>query len=237
MHKFRTPLLAAAGTAGLLALGLGPASAHVHVSPDSTAAGSSSRLAFDFSHGCSGSPTTKVTVTLPDELTDAVPTAHPGWDIEKVTEELAEPRTLPNGSSVTERTAQVVFTAKEPVADGVRDVLMLDVTLPDAEGSTLAFPVLQSCAEGESDWAEVPAEGRDASELDYPAPSLVVSEADDDDDDHGHGSSAAAAHDDDDEIERAETAGWIGLGAGAAGLIAGLAALALSLANRRRAAR
>ena len=228
MHKFRTPLLAAAGTAGLLALGLGPASAHVHVSPDSTAAGSSSRLAFDFSHGCSGSPTTKVTVSLPDELTDAVPTAHPGWDIAKVTEELAEPRTLPNGSSVSERTAQVVFTAKEPVADGVRDVLTLDVTLPDAEGATLAFPVLQTCAEGESDWAELPAEGQDPHELEYPAPALVVSEADDDDhddEDHGTASPAPREDDEDEDLEQAAVAGWAGLGAGVVGLIAGVAAL------------
>ena len=224
-------LLAAGGTAALMALGLAPAAAHVHLTPDATGAGETALLTFDLSHGCSGSPTTELTFSLPDELTDATPTAHAGWDVKKVTEELSEPRTLPNGSQVSTRTSEIVYTAQEPLADGVRDTFTLSVTLPDAEGSTLAFPVLQSCSKGETDWSQIPAEGQSDDDLDSPAPAITVTEAGDDD---GHGHSPAASTDTDGD-DGAETAGYVGLAAGLVGLVAGLTGLVFSLQARRRA--
>ncbi|KAD3456056.1 DUF1775 domain-containing protein [Arthrobacter yangruifuii] len=245
MRTTSSVLLAAGGTAALMALGLGPAAAHVHVTPDTTAAGESALLVFDLSHGCEGSPTTSLTFTLPDELVDATPTAHPGWEIKKVTEELAEPRTLPNGSQVSSRTSQIVYTAKEPLADGVRDTITLGVTLPEAENTTLAFPVLQSCEKGATDWSQIPAAGQDGHELESPAPAVTVTEADDDDhDDHdggnssgsGHGTApeAATVQDRDDDDDAGEVAGYVGLGAGVLGLAAGVTAL-LRTRGRSRA--
>ena len=233
MRTRTSALLAAGGTAALMTLGLGSAAAHVHVTPDTTGAGETALLTFDLSHGCEGSPTTALTFTLPDELTDATPTAHAGWDVKKEAEKLAEPRTLPNGSQVSSRTSAVVYTAQQPLADGVRDTFTLSVTLPEEEGRTLAFPVLQTCAEGETDWAQVAAEGQSAHDLDSPAPVLTITEADDDDHDGGHGDAAAAAghngadadEDRDDETEAAQVAGYAGLGAGLLGLAAGVTAL------------
>lgn len=231
MRTRTSALLAAGGTAALMTLGLGSAAAHVHVTPDTTGAGETALLTFDLSHGCEGSPTTALTFTLPDELTDATPTAHAGWDIKKETEELAEPRTLPNGSQVSSRTSAIVYTAQQPLADGVRDTFTLSVTLPEEEGRTLAFPVLQTCAEGETDWADVPAEGQSGHDLDSPAPVLTITEADDDaHGEHGDDSGTAAGHDraDDDredDVEAAQVAGFAGLGAGVLGLAAGVTAL------------
>ncbi|UWX97468.1 YcnI family protein [Arthrobacter zhaoxinii] len=232
MRTSSSVLLAAGGTAALMALGLGPAAAHVHVTPDTTAAGESALLTFDLSHGCEGSPTTSLTFTLPDELVDATPTAHAGWDIKKVTEELAEPRTLPNGSQVSSRTHQIVYTAKEPLADGVRDTITLGVDLPDAEDTTLAFPVLQSCEKGESDWSQIPAAGQTDHDLDSPAPAVTITEADDDDhgdhdgdDSHATAPERASAEDRNDDDDAAEIAGYVGLGAGLLGLATGVTAL------------
>lgn len=232
MRTRTSALLAAGGTAALMTLGLGSAAAHVHVTPDTTGAGDTALLTFDLSHGCEGSPTTALTFTLPDELTDATPTAHAGWDVKKVTEELSEPRTLPNGSQVSTRTSAVVYTAQDPLADGVRDTFTLSVTLPEDEGATLAFPVLQTCTEGETDWAQVPAEGQSAHDLDSPAPVVTITEADDDHDgghgdDHGTpaGSDREDAEERDDDTEAAAIAGYTGLGAGLLGLAAGVTAL------------
>ena len=175
-QRFVRSLAAAGATAALMAAGIGAASAHVHVHPDSTEAGESALLTFEMSHGCSGSPTTAITVTLPEQITDATPTAHPGWTTSKVVEEFPEPRVLANGTSIGSRTSQVVFTALEPLPDGVRDTFQLTVRLPDAPGETLAFPVLQSCTEGETDWAQLPAEGQSEDDLDSPAPVFTISE-------------------------------------------------------------
>ncbi|MCC9146736.1 MULTISPECIES: YcnI family protein [unclassified Arthrobacter] len=233
MRNSSSILLAAGGTAALMALGLAPAAAHVHVTPDTTGAGETALLTFDLSHGCEGSPTTALTFTLPDALVDATPTAHAGWEIKKVTEELAEPQTLPNGSQVSSRTSEIVYTAKEPLADGVRDTIALSVVLPDAEDTTLAFPVRQTCAEGETDWSQIPAEGQSGHDLDSPAPAVTITEADDDGhgDGAGHGSAAGASQErasdrqDDNDSEAAEIAGYVGLGAGLLGLAAGVTAL------------
>ena len=235
-----------------MAAGMGAASAHVHVSPDSTEAGESTLLTFETSHGCSGSPTTAVTVTLPEQITDATPTAHPGWTISKVTEDFEEPRVLDNGTSIGSRTSQVVFTAVEPLPDGVRDTFQLSVRLPDAAGETLAFPVLQSCSEGETDWAQLPAEGQSDADLESPAPAFTISEGSGEShggDAHGGDTDGAKAHGgagssgdgssgagdedregrddavDEDDLEAAAVAGYAGLGAGILGLLLGAVAL------------
>ena len=225
-------VLAAGATAGLLAVGAGAASAHVNVTPEDNAAGGSSVLTFAFAHGCEGSPTSKIAISLPDQLVDATPTVHPGWDVEKVSETLDTPKTLDSGATVTERVSQIVYTAKEPVADGLRDTLQLQVLLPESAGETLAFPVLQTCEKGETNWADLPAEGQDPHELDSPAPSFVIGEASAE----SHGGHDGGASDGAQAAEASGTgasgtdaatvAGWAGLGAGLLGLAAGVTALA-----------
>lgn len=233
-HTLRTGL-AAAATIGLLGVGAAAASAHVHVTPDSTAAGSSSLLTFDFAHGCESAPTTEIAISLPAQIDDATPTAHPGWEVEKVEEALETPKKLENGTTITKRVSEIVYTAKEPLADGVRDALQIQVQLPAAEGETLTFPVLQTCTEGATDWAQVAEAGQDSHDLESPAPSFAVTAAEA----AGHGQGAAEGGSADTEQASntsaaggggnndggAGTAGWVGLGAGLLGLLAGVAAL------------
>jgi uncharacterized protein YcnI len=227
----RIARLTAAGLAGgaLLVLAAAPlaASAHVSVTPSSTAAGSSSVLIFAFGHGCDGSPTTALTFDIPESIMAVAPTLHPNWTIEKVTE--------------GDRISQIVYTAITPVEEGYRDAIELSVQLPlDAAGETLAFPVLQSCAEGETNWNELAEEG--AAEPESPAPTIVVTEATGDE--HGNGAASddpadehpdhddatatgtddAASTDSDDVIARV-----LGIG----GLVVGVVAIVLALAARR----
>jgi uncharacterized protein YcnI len=222
--------LTTAATAGLLLAGASAASAHVHVDPDSTAAGSTSVLTFSFAHGCDGSPTTGITISLPGELDDATPTAHPGWDVKKVGEKLDAPKKLETGTTITERTSKIVYTARTPLADGVRDTLQLQVKLPAAEGKTLAFPVLQTCEKGKTDWAQLPAAGQDDHDLESPAPAFTVTAAVAEE--HGHGTAGTGAEEVAAEPAAATSsdgasaaAGWVGLGAGLLGLVAGGTAL------------
>jgi uncharacterized protein YcnI len=179
--------------AAALALGMPSAAwAHVGVNGTSTAAGSSTLLTFAFSHGCGDSPTTKVAIQIPDGINAVAPTVNPGWTTEKVMAALDTPIKDSHGNEVTERVAQVVYTAKEPIANGLRDAFVLSLTLPeDAAGTTLAFPTVQSCEVGENAWVEIPAEGQDPHDLDSPAPTLTVTEAVESEHGHGHGESAS----------------------------------------------
>ncbi|MFE6254661.1 YcnI family protein [Agromyces sp. NPDC057865] len=226
----RIARLSLAGLAGgaVLALAAVPlaASAHVTVTPSGTAAGSYTVLTFAFSHGCEGSPTTAIAIDIPESIASVSPTLNPNYTIEKVAD--------------GDRTSQVVYTAITPVQDGYRDTIELSLQLPeDAAGETLAFPVLQSCEVGETNWNQVAEEGEEEPES--PAPVIVVTEATGDG--HGHGAATeeaasdehgdghaegaeetAATSDDSDTVARV-----LGIG----GLVVGVVGIVLALAARR----
>ena len=233
LRRTLTASAAAAGSAVLLLAAAAGASAHVGVTPDKTDAGSYALLTFGIPHGCDTSPTTKVAITLPQELNDAQPTVNPNWTAEKVTEQFAEPHKLPDGTSITKRTSQIVYTAKTPLSPELRDALVLSVHLPDSAGATLHFPTLQTCESGQTDWSQIAADGQDPHDLKAPAPSITLTAAAGGDA-HGaagaaHGTSQAAAVTD----SGAEARSWTGLAAGVGGLVLGGAALLRSKSARR----
>ncbi|WP_125610186.1 YcnI family protein [Specibacter cremeus] len=218
--------LALGATAALMGVGLGAASAHVEANPDSTAANSYSLLTFSVPHGCDGSPTTKLTITLPPELNDATPTVNPNWTIAKTTEKLGAPKKLAGGSYITERTSAITYTAKTPLDPHQRDTFVLSLQLPDAAGKTLYFPTLQSCVKGQTDWKDIPAAGQNEEDMKAPAPSVAVTAAvAGGHDGHGAAPVDAAAVSDSAHDGGSQAPGWIGLGAGLAGLVLGAAAL------------
>src|SRR3546814_18929409 len=76
-HRTRALVGALAGVA--LAVGAPlAASAHIHVTPASSAAEASTTLTFSFSHGCADFPTTALIIALPDGVEGVVPVAQPG---------------------------------------------------------------------------------------------------------------------------------------------------------------
>jgi uncharacterized protein YcnI len=182
--RFRSAAFGIGAAALLMISGTGPASAHVDLKGDTTAAGSSSLLTFSFSHGCDGSATTGIAISIPDEIESVSPGMNYGWTVEKITDDSATPvadEAHGEGGRVTE----VVYTAKEPVADGFYDSLVLKVALPEgAEGETIYFPTIQTCEDGETAWIEIPTEGQDEDDLESPAPSITVTEAEEGGDGH-----------------------------------------------------
>jgi periplasmic copper chaperone A len=229
--NMRIARLSALGLAGgsVLALAAVPlaASAHVTVTPSGTAAGSYTVLEFAFSHGCEDSPTTALTFDIPESIASVSPTLNQNWTIEKVAD--------------GDRTAQVVYTAVTPVPDGYRDTIELSFQLPeDAAGETLAFPVLQTCAEGETNWNEIAEAG--VAEPESPAPTIVVTEATGEE--HGHNAASDdpadehAVHDDatatgEDDAASTGADDVIARVLGIGGLVVGVVAIVLALAARR----
>lgn len=220
-------------TAGLVLAGAVSASAHVTVTPSTTAAGAYTILTMSVPHGCEGSATTKVSIQMPEQIVAVTPTVNPGWDVEKVMEDLAEPVDDGHGGEYTERVAEVVYTAKEPLPDGLRDAFELSLKLPEAEGETLAFPAVQECEEGETAWVQLPKDGESEEELEHPAPAIVLTaaespeaeapaedEAADTEPAAAEGSTTSAS--DSDAGSPALT--WIALALGAGGLVLGLLA-------------
>lgn len=244
IRRFTLPAVGAATAAlGLVALTAGTASAHVSVTPDTTAAGGYAVLTFSVPHGCEGSPTTKVAIAMPEDVPQVTPTVNPNWTVEKVQAKLDPPIKDAHGNEVTERVSQVVYTAKTPLADGYRDTLALSLQLPEKEGETLTFPVVQTCEKGSTNWNETAAEGQDPEELAHPAPSVTITAASAEGDHHGGAEAEGDKSDKSDEGDakadkgdKGDDDGGNGLAIG--GLVAGLGGLALggvALARTRKA--
>lgn len=245
--RLATRAAAVTGAAGLMTLGLaGAASAHVGVTPSDTAAGSYTVLTFSVPHGCDGSPTTEVAIQVPEGINTVTPSRSPFYDLDQTIDQLAEPIAGSHGEEITERTSVVTYTATTPLPDGQRDTLELSVQLPeDAEGETLAFPVIQTCEEGETAWTEVAADGQSEDDLESPAPTVTVTAAGDD----AHGGAAAeeedgaapvaAGSDTSATTEAAATSDDDGNGLAIAGLVTGVVGIlvaAVALTRTRRTA-
>ena len=114
----------------------------------------------------------------------------------------------------------------------------LDVIFSSSAANTsVAFPVLQTCETGSTDWSEVAAEGQTEDDLTSPAPVVAVGAVSTASGDHEHASTTdgdadahaattAAAASDADPVAR-----WLSGGA----LAAAIAALVVALVRRRRA--
>ncbi|TXK41526.1 YcnI family protein [Nonomuraea sp. C10] len=219
---------------GLVLFGAGAASAHVTVTPSTTAAGSYTVLTFGVPHGCDASATTSIAIAMPEEIIAVTPTVNPGWDVEKKMEKLDTPVDDGHGGQYTERVDQVVYTAKTPLPDGLRDTFELSLKLPEKEGTKLVFPAIQKCEKGETPWTEVAADG--AEEPEHPAPFIVLTAAEGAGQDAATptpAETAAAAPAADTSRAAADSAessgsgviGWAGLVLGAIGAAAGVTAL------------
>lgn len=235
-----TALATSAIGAGLLLALASPlaASAHVGVTPESTAAGSYTVLTFAVPHGCDGSATTAVAIDIPESIPSVTPTINQGWTVEKTTIKLDPPVTDANGNELTERVGQVVYTAKTPLADGYRDTFALSLQLPeDAAGDTLEFPVTQTCEVGSTLWNEKTVDGE--AEPEHPAPAITVTEATADGHGHGDGDDdAEAATDTHDEASSTTDAAEVDVLArvlGVLGLVVGAVGVVIAVVSRRRA--
>lgn len=190
---------ALAATAALILGGAVAANAHVSIAEGPVEAGSYEILTLGVPHGCDGAATTKVAIQIPEGINAVTPTRNSLYTVEKVMEDLDTPITDSHGNEVTERVAQVVYTAATPLPDGQRDAFELSLQIPeDAADTTLYFPSVQTCEQGETAWVQIPEEGQDGHDLDAPAPSVDVVAASASS--HGHGDSTdatAEAHDED----------------------------------------
>ncbi len=224
-------------TAGLMALGLGAASAHVSVAPASTTENGYSQLTFSVPNESDTASTNKLEVQLPTEQPFSSVRVKPveGWSAEVVTGTLPEPVTTADGATLTEAPLSVVWTAEAGAEISQQEYQTFSISvgrLPEA-GSTVILPTTQSYTDGEVvGWNQETVEG--AEEPDKPAPSFVTTAAAVEGEDAQGGADAAAetpaAIDAEQTASSSDTGsasavGWVGLVAGLLGLAAGVTAL------------
>ncbi len=168
----RLPGVLGAAVLGL-ALTAGPAFAHVSATPDEAPAGATAYEQFKVGHGCEGSPTTKVTIFIPDGVVSVKPEVEPGWTLE--TKVGAITPFDNHGETVSEGVKEITFTAEAPLPDDQMTLFGVSMKMPDKAGETMWFPVVQVCEKGETRWIDIPVEGQEEPE--HPAPGIKLTAA------------------------------------------------------------
>jgi uncharacterized protein YcnI len=209
-------------TAGLAAAGVllmaGPAAAHIEPTVESAPAGSYLTFSLQVPHGCGEGGTNKLEVQIPDSITSVTPGVVPGWTIDRTVVPLDPPVDDGEGGTITERTSVVTWSGG-PLAHDQLQLFALSVKLPD-KGSSVSFPVIQTCDNGEhTDWIEATKAGE--AEPDHPAPTIELTAATGDD----HHDEAAATDESDDDSDSSPALGITGIALGVVGIALGGTAL------------
>nr|WP_239107867.1 YcnI family protein [Spirilliplanes yamanashiensis] len=222
-------LLAAAGATVLAVLATGaPALAHVTVSAPAAVQGGYTRAAVSVPNESDTASTVKVELFMPEQTPVASVRTTPiaGWT---ATVEKGKPA-VPlesHGTPVTEVVTKITWTAA--AGGGVKPGEFAEFPLsmgPLPAAPRLVFKALQTYSDGNvSRWIEEPP-AAGGEEPESPAPVLALAAAPADGAaPAATGTSVEAAADDDDDAEESESGPALGLGI--AGLVAGLAGLAL----------
>jgi periplasmic copper chaperone A len=206
------------------------ADAHVTINPREWEAGGFARFAVRVPNERDDADTTRVTMQLPETVVSASFQPVEGWKRTVEMERLDEPIEEEGEEPITERLATVTWSGGR-IRPGEFQEFGVSFQVPeDAVGESLAFPAVQRYSNGEVvRWIG-------PEDADEPAPLVEVLPAEEEDGDATAAPAPEAtpasdeASSDDDATSRANLA----LGVGIAGLVAGLAALGLTLVRRSR---
>lgn len=162
----------------LAALAAAPAFAHVTLETPQATAGAGTKLVFRVGHGCEGTATHTLVLTLAPGFRGAKPSPKPGWALAIRRAPLAEPYES-HGRKVSDDVVEITWRATTREAwleDAYYDEFVVRGQAPLAAGPAW-FKLRQLCERGEWNWAEVPAQGTDTRGLKAPAVLLDVQPA------------------------------------------------------------
>jgi len=159
-----------------------PATAHVVLDQASANSGAYFKARFGVPHGCDGSATTAISITIPEGVIAVKPQPKPGWKITIETASYPKAYTM-HGKKVSEGVTRVTWTGG-PLPDAYFDEFTFNSKLPDdPEVMKLFFPVLQTCEKGSIAWDQIATPDMDPHSLPHPAASLTIIHGDGS---HGH---------------------------------------------------
>ncbi|WP_163567289.1 YcnI family copper-binding membrane protein [Fodinicola feengrottensis] len=223
-------LAAGIGVGSALAFA-GPASAHVHVIPDSTAAGSYPKLTFRVPNEEENADTNKLVITVPTDhpLRSVSIKPHPGWTAETTLVTLPKPVNI-GDATITKAVSTITWTATagQGIKPGQFDEFDVSAGPLPSGTKELSFPTAQYYSNNTIvNWNQpTPAGGQ---EPEHPAPAFAVTPAAagadaDGDAPAGHNMGVSAS----DSTASASGSDGLARGLGTAGLVFGLAGVGVA---------
>lgn len=125
-----------------------PAFAHATLEQKEAAANSTYKAVMRIGHGCDGQATLKVRITIPEGVITAKPMPKPGWTLETVRGDYA--RTYDYHGPRSEGVQQIIWTGSLDDQHFDEFIFRTRVTDIFEPGTTIYFPTVQECADGEN---------------------------------------------------------------------------------------
>ncbi|MGE4337945.1 MAG: YcnI family protein [Pigmentiphaga sp.] len=172
--SFQTALAAAA--VALVALPLSPVSAHVTLAQSQAQVGVRHQAVLRVPHGCQGSSTIGLRVRIPEGFIGVKPQPKPGWALDVVRGEYAQPHRL-FGSQVSSGVQEIRWNGGPLLDEHYDEFVFVGYASGDlTPGDVLYFPVVQECEQGVSRWIDRPAPDSPPAtdHSDAPAPALTL---------------------------------------------------------------
>ena len=158
--------------AGLSAALSCEASAHVVLDKGEAKIGASYKAVLAIPHGCEGSATVRLTVSVPEGMIAVKPIPKPGWTIQVTKGAYARSYPFMHGIQLAEGVKEITWSGR--LDDSFYDEFGFAGFIAESlkAGDKLVFPAIQECETGVTKWIEVAAAGQDPHSLKFPAPQL-----------------------------------------------------------------
>lgn len=175
-HQWRA-LCAANSLAIACLLTTTAAQAHATLESQSAPVGSTYKAVMRIPHGCGAQPTLTLRIRIPDGFVNVKPMPKPGWTLETVKAPYDKPVKV-GDAEVKEGVREVVWRGGSLSPEHYDEfVLRGSIATSLAAGTKIYFPTVQECQGAAERWIEIPAAGKPADDLQFPAPSLTLTPA------------------------------------------------------------
>ncbi|WP_323765037.1 YcnI family protein [Marinovum sp.] len=145
--------------------------AHATLEQQQAALNSTYKGVMRIGHGCDGEATLRVTISIPEGVIAVKPMPKPGWTLE--TEVTPYARSYDYHGSHAEGVTRITWSGGAlPDAHYDEFVFRARITDAFAAGEVIHFPTVQTCANGEEAWVNLPAKGQSGHDIEGPAPAL-----------------------------------------------------------------
>ena len=133
------------------------------------------RAVIKIGHGCEGSATTAVRVTIPEGIIAVKPMPKPGWTLSSAKQRYSRSYEFFHGTKLGEGVTEIIWSRGSLPDEHYDEFVFSSFVAKELEpGISLYFPVVQTCENGEHRWIEVPSGERDLQSLRAPAPALKL---------------------------------------------------------------
>lgn len=150
-----------------------PAAAHITLENKEAAAGTTVKFVLRVGHGCAGSPTTAVRVSIPEGLSNAKPRPKPGWELAVVTND-EHTGTAGGGHDHHGAAVREIAWTGGKLEDAHYDEFVFRAAIDKDAAAEIYVPIVQECEGGINRWIEIPAAGGSSDDLKFPAPSIRI---------------------------------------------------------------